>query len=82
MKTLEEIKNEYAINMVGSTYKDWDEMEAALEQVGCKDWTISRMHEVAKRYAEAALREAANKVWYEGHTDFKEKILNIIKELK
>ena len=83
MKELQEIKNEVAKE---KHYGDWGCLMAAdVFGAGCVNDDL--IDEVAKRYAEEALREAAKRAEAEDNSDCpptveKDSILNIIKELK
>lgn len=82
MKTLQEIKDEVAYY---HDYKNWAEVDG---DFGRNDYFM--IDEVAKRYAEEALKEAAERAPWAGDCEvskvckskIESSILNIIKELK
>ncbi len=88
MKTLSEIKDEVAVN---NEYADWCQIDMTENSdLECEAIKATMLDEVAKRYAEEALKEAAERAPWAGDCEvskvckskIESSILNIIKELK
>ena len=81
MKTLSEIKDEVAVN---NEYADWAQIDMTENSdIECDAIKATMLDEVAKRYAEEAIKECAKiAILKQEDKSYGESILSLIKELK